>query len=205
MRASGTTAWSSFVVLLWVARMPSVSQSSSVVTPPSSRVRKPCTSRGPSSVPGPSVCLPKTASRVQAGASEVKIFVPVNAYPPSTRSAVVSESHSTRSLPGSLRPNANSSPASASASTQSRLASPRSCSTRAMPVIDEVHVDRESGRRGVRAEQALVAHDLEQRARREVSRGAQLLEILGEEDVVAVVAGGPRADAVEQFRVRTDT
>ncbi len=64
----------------------------------------------------------------------------------------------------------------------------------------EVHVDRERGRRGVGAEQALVADDLEQRARREVSGGAQLVEILGEEDVVAVVAGRPRADAVEQFR-----
>ena len=72
MRASGTTAPCNRVVLLEVARIPSVSQSSSVSTPASSRVRKPWTR-----VSSPS--FPKTPSRVHAGARDVKIFVPVKA------------------------------------------------------------------------------------------------------------------------------
>ena len=165
------------------------------VTPRGRRVAR-AGSRAPAAAPRrPSVCLPKMPSRVQAGASEVKILVPVNAKPPSTRSAVVSESHSTRSLPGSLLPNANSSPAAASCSTQSSEWSPRSCEHARDADPDQVHVDAERGRRGVGGEQPLVARGLEQAARGEVAGGAQLVEVLGEERVVAVVAGGARADA----------
>ena len=64
---------------------------------------------------------------------------------------------------------------------------------------DEVHVDAERGGRGVRGEQALVARRLEEGPRREVAGGAQLVEVLGEERVVAVVSGGALADAGEQL------
>ena len=125
MRDVGTNAASSTVVWLWVARMPSMSQSPRDRHPGVSRVMNPCTRESP--------WRPNTPSRVHAGVSEVKTFVPVNVYPPSTGSAMVFESQSTESLPGSLIPNANSSPAAASSSSQSRLWSPRSASARATP------------------------------------------------------------------------
>ena len=75
-RSVGTIAPSSTVVWLWVARMPRVSQSSRLRHPLLSRVRNPWMSRGPSACES---CLPNTPSRVHAGASDVKIFVPVNA------------------------------------------------------------------------------------------------------------------------------
>ena len=125
-RSAGTTAPSSTVDWLCVARMPRVSQSSSAFQPGVSRVMKPWMSWSP--------CRPKMPSRVHAGLSDVKIFVPVNAHPSPTGSAVVRESQSTRSLPASLLPKAKSSPAAASASTHSSEGSPRSASTRATPV-----------------------------------------------------------------------
>lgn len=64
---------SSTVVADCVARMPSVSQSSFVVTP--ARPTTACTSRGPS---GSSSSRPNVARRVHTGDSDVKILVPVN-------------------------------------------------------------------------------------------------------------------------------
>ena len=66
-----------------------------------------------------------------------------------------------------------------------------------------MHVDGEGGRGGVGGEQPLVAGGLEQAARREVAGGAQLGQILGEEGVVAVVARGAGADALQQVRGST--
>ncbi len=132
MRFAGTTTPSSTVVWLCVARIPRVSQSSSDRQPGVSRVMNPCTRSGFS---GSLSSRPKMPSLVQAGASEVKIFVPVKAYDPSgPGTAFVVESKSTRSFPASLLPKAKSSPADASASTQSSESSPRSESTRATPV-----------------------------------------------------------------------
>jgi hypothetical protein len=62
-----------------------------------------------------------------------------------------------------------------------------------------VHVDAERRRRGVGGEQPLVACRLEQRPRSEVAGGAQLIEVLGEERVLAVVLSGTLADAAEQL------
>ena len=67
------------------------------------------------------------------------------------------------------------------------------------PDPDQVHVDAERRRRRVRGEQSLIARGLEQRARREVAGGAQVVEVVGEERVVAVVAGGRSSDAGEQL------
>ncbi len=64
---------------------------------------------------------------------------------------------------------------------------------------DVVHVDAESRGRSVRSEQPLVTGGLEKRARGEVTGGSQVVEIFGEERVVAVVPGGPRADSVEHL------
>ena len=63
----------------WVARIPSVSQSSATTTRPadsSSRGTNAKTMRGAS---GEVVSMPCRPSCVQAGASEVKILVPLNA------------------------------------------------------------------------------------------------------------------------------
>jgi hypothetical protein len=63
---------------------------------------------------------------------------------------------------------------------------------------DEVHVDAEGGRGRMRREQPLVARGVEQAAWCEVTGGAQLVEVLGEEPVVAVVPGGAITDASQQ-------
>ena len=73
--AAGATAPSSRVVRFWVPRMPSVSQSSLVVTA-SVRSTKAKTSFGASGLVVSRPCRPR---RVHTGAREVKIFVPVKA------------------------------------------------------------------------------------------------------------------------------
>ena len=153
-RSVGTNAPSSTVDWLWVARMPRVSQSSRLAI------------QGFTGDETVDELVAVPAEHPEPGprrASDVKIFVPVNAQPSPTGSAVVSESHSTRSLPGSLLPNANSSPAAASSSTQSSDVVAALGEHSRDPDPDEVHVDAERGRRGVRGEQSLVARGLEQR------------------------------------------
>ena len=124
----GTATPSRRVVIDWVARIPRVSQSSTMEYPGSSRWTRPNTDLGPSS----RSARPKTSRRVHAGDSEVKIFVPSNEYPPpGAGDAFVVEPKSTRSLPGSEMPKPKTSPAAASR----RICSPRGfpCATRKRP------------------------------------------------------------------------
>jgi hypothetical protein len=85
------------------------------------------------------------------------------------------------------------------------VAGPPQVGGHARPV--EVHVDAERGRVRVRGEAALLVHDLREgetaapelaRHRAgEVARLLQLVEVLGEEPVVTIVARGARREALE--------
>ena len=134
---------------------------------------------------------------------------PVNRQPPSTRSALVVERNSGTSLPASPWPAAKTWPAGRLLEQpgEARVAGPVELRGDARPV--EVHVDRDRGRGGDVGEPALQPSHLRERQARpaevrrdrqvEVARGAQLVEVLLEEAVGGVVAGGPVVEAGEQL------
>src|SRR6266498_1183632 len=111
MYRSGTNAPSSTVSSLRVARIPSTSQVSVIVTPLAPRGIKAWTILGAA---GLLVSMPCKPRRVHAGVKLPKAFRPVNRYPPSTRSALVVDKSAGRSFPVSAWPAANTSPATTS-------------------------------------------------------------------------------------------
>ena len=203
---SGTkTSWN-MVSWLCVARMPKVSHVSTTTRPGASWSTNPWTICGPA---GSSVLIAWNPPSVHTGVSDPKILWPLIFQPPSTRSAVLEDSSSGRSLPASPCRAARTSPRDCSVEQEvaGMIAGVAQVRRHAGPI--HVHVHPECGGGGVVGEPALqldVLVEAEPAAAHvagdggeQVARVAQRLEVFAEERVLSVVDRGPLVELGEHL------